>query len=177
MAAASRTPWGWVVAGGLALFMAGRCSAGMDAQQPGAVTASAVAASQQFREAVHPVTHAYVQPRTLNCRTAPSTDGGIHKRLGRNERVGVAETSAGWSRLEPEDCWVKSSLLSDGPAPQPEYRPAPRERRVQSFAATSSETYYANCSAARAAGAAPVRIGEPGYSRRLDRDGDGVGCE
>ncbi|WP_237219958.1 excalibur calcium-binding domain-containing protein [Sphingomonas arenae] len=38
-------------------------------------------------------------------------------------------------------------------------------------------TYYANCSAARAAGAAPVRAGDPGYSRKLDRDGDGVACE
>ena len=37
--------------------------------------------------------------------------------------------------------------------------------------------YYANCDAARAAGAAPVRTGDPGYSRKLDRDGDGVGCE
>lgn len=38
-------------------------------------------------------------------------------------------------------------------------------------------TYYANCSAVRAAGAAPIHVGEPGYSRRLDRDGDGVACE
>ena len=36
---------------------------------------------------------------------------------------------------------------------------------------------YANCAAARAAGAAPVRRGEPGYGRHLDRDGDGIGCE
>lgn len=36
---------------------------------------------------------------------------------------------------------------------------------------------FANCSAARAAGAAPVREGDPGYGRHLDRDGDGVGCE
>jgi hypothetical protein len=36
---------------------------------------------------------------------------------------------------------------------------------------------YANCAAARAAGAAPVRRGDPGYSTRLDRDGDGIGCE
>ncbi|MEU0369859.1 excalibur calcium-binding domain-containing protein [Streptomyces sp. NPDC006283] len=41
----------------------------------------------------------------------------------------------------------------------------------------SGSTYYANCSAARAAGAAPVRVGDPGYGRHLDRDGDGVGCE
>jgi hypothetical protein len=38
-------------------------------------------------------------------------------------------------------------------------------------------TYYANCSAARAAGAAPVYAGDPGYASHLDRDGDGVGCE
>ncbi|QDN76324.1 excalibur calcium-binding domain-containing protein [Streptomyces sp. S1A1-7] len=37
--------------------------------------------------------------------------------------------------------------------------------------------YYENCAAARAAGAAPVHVGDPGYGRHLDRDGDGVGCE
>ncbi|WP_407077590.1 excalibur calcium-binding domain-containing protein [Streptomyces sp. SCSIO 30461] len=37
--------------------------------------------------------------------------------------------------------------------------------------------YYRNCDAARAAGAAPVRVGDPGYGRHLDRDGDGVACE
>lgn len=37
--------------------------------------------------------------------------------------------------------------------------------------------YYANCDAVRDAGAAPIRIGQPGYARHLDRDGDGVGCE
>lgn len=39
------------------------------------------------------------------------------------------------------------------------------------------EVYYPNCAAARAAGAAPVRVGQPGYGRHLDRDGDGVSCE
>jgi len=37
--------------------------------------------------------------------------------------------------------------------------------------------YYRNCAAARAAGAAPVLKGQPGYGRHLDRDGDGRGCE
>ncbi|MBD3931998.1 excalibur calcium-binding domain-containing protein [Streptomyces chumphonensis] len=37
--------------------------------------------------------------------------------------------------------------------------------------------YYRNCDAARAAGAAPVYRGQPGYGGHLDRDGDGVGCE
>jgi hypothetical protein len=42
---------------------------------------------------------------------------------------------------------------------------------------SGGSTYYRNCSEARAAGAAPVRAGDPGYGRHLDRDGDGVGCE
>lgn len=36
---------------------------------------------------------------------------------------------------------------------------------------------YPNCAAARAAGAAPLYRGQPGYSSKLDRDGDGVACE
>lgn len=52
--------------------------------------------------------------------------------------------------------------------------------RPQGLTGSSSprrSTAFANCSAARAAGAAPVRRGDPGYSSHLDRDGDGVGCE
>ncbi|WP_194954897.1 excalibur calcium-binding domain-containing protein [Sphingopyxis solisilvae] len=54
-------------------------------------------------------------------------------------------------------------------------RTAPPAERPQRL--VGDQVYYANCSAARAAGAAPVRRGAPGYARHLDRDGDGVGCE
>ncbi len=40
-----------------------------------------------------------------------------------------------------------------------------------------SGVYYQNCTAARAAGAAPIQIGEPGYRTALDRDSDGTACE
>lgn len=43
--------------------------------------------------------------------------------------------------------------------------------------AMSGDVYYPNCTAARNAGAAPVRRGQPGYGAHLDRDGDGIGCE
>ncbi|PIC82112.1 hypothetical protein CSV73_14270 [Sporosarcina sp. P1] len=39
------------------------------------------------------------------------------------------------------------------------------------------QSYYQNCTAAKAAGAAPVYSDDPGYGPHLDRDGDGVGCE
>ena len=43
--------------------------------------------------------------------------------------------------------------------------------------AFSGSIYFLNCASARTAGAAPVRSGQAGYGRRLDRDGDGIGCE
>ncbi|SNR88944.1 Excalibur calcium-binding domain-containing protein [Geodermatophilus saharensis] len=36
---------------------------------------------------------------------------------------------------------------------------------------------YPDCAAVRAAGAAPIREGDPGWNPALDGDGDGVGCE
>jgi len=38
-------------------------------------------------------------------------------------------------------------------------------------------TSYANCSDVRAAGAAPIYSGDPGFQAKFDRDNDGVGCE
>ncbi|WP_265530743.1 excalibur calcium-binding domain-containing protein [Sphingomicrobium marinum] len=42
---------------------------------------------------------------------------------------------------------------------------------------TGTQRSFKNCSEARAAGAAPVRRGDPGYGPHLDRDNDGIGCE
>jgi len=43
--------------------------------------------------------------------------------------------------------------------------------------ATVAAVYYRNCDAARSAGAAPMRRGQPGYRSQLDADGDGIACE
>ncbi|QFP78566.1 excalibur calcium-binding domain-containing protein [Deinococcus sp. AJ005] len=43
--------------------------------------------------------------------------------------------------------------------------------------ALPSSLTYPNCAAVRAAGKAPLLAGQPGYSRKLDRDGDGRACE
>jgi hypothetical protein len=59
--------------------------------------------------------------------------------------------------------------ISDPGSPTPSAAAQPRP--------PSGDVYYENCDAARAAGAAPVRRGDPGYGAHLDRDGDGVACE
>lgn len=40
-----------------------------------------------------------------------------------------------------------------------------------------TEVYYQNCAIARLAGVTPLNEGEPGYSKHLDRDNDGIACE
>ncbi|BCB80094.1 hypothetical protein GCM10022251_07280 [Phytohabitans flavus] len=43
--------------------------------------------------------------------------------------------------------------------------------------APSPTVYYQNCNKARRAGAAPLHPGDPGYSTRLDKDGNGIACD
>lgn len=63
------------------------------------------------------------------------------------------------------------------PKAKPCAAPASTASQGPLAAEASPTTYYANCTEARNAGAAPVKRGDPGYGRHLDRDNDGVGCE
>jgi uncharacterized protein YceK len=55
-------------------------------------------------------------------------------------------------------------------------KPAVTEAPTKAPVATEAPVYYANCTAVREAGAAPLHKGDPGYSQKLDRDGDGIAC-
>lgn len=54
--------------------------------------------------------------------------------------------------------------------PVPLAEPAPAQ-------APAPSVYYENCTAVRAAGAAPIMSGDPGFQPKFDRDNDGIGCE
>lgn len=66
---------------------------------------------------------------------------------------------------------VEPQPTQEVPAPQPTQEPAPQP------AQQDANVYYKNCAAVRAAGKAPLHQGQPGYSSKLDRDGDGIACE
>lgn len=85
------------------------------------------------------------------CPSQPVPDGGLP--------VTVAASAAA-----PVQTTAPPAAAPPPPAPPPP-------------AGSTTEVYYANCSAARAAGAAPIYRGQPGYRAALDRDGDGVACE
>ncbi|AEV86398.1 nuclease [Actinoplanes sp. SE50] len=57
------------------------------------------------------------------------------------------------------------------PGPASKAGPSPTALR------TSPPVSYADCDAVIAAGAAPIRTGQPGFRKAFDTDGDGVGCE
>lgn len=169
---------GWIVAGLLLLGLISQCGDEPTTALP-ATTHRLLSAAAS--EPSRPARWLYVQPETLNCRAEPSASSPKVETLDGSALVSEVDKKSDWSllRRSPSDCWVKSSYLGAEPRPAPvrrEYR-RPAETRGFVSSGRSTSAYYANCSAARAAGAAPVLRGEPGYSRKLDRDGDGVGCE
>ena len=66
--------------------------------------------------------------------------------------------------------------LSSEPEPDAATEPEPQPGPDASASAPQS-VYYKNCAEAKAAGAAPIHAGDPGYRAALDRDKDGVACE
>lgn len=98
-------------------------------------------------------------------------------------------TATSTKRAETATTTVTYSSTSESAAPatqvvvEPEPEPVPDPAPAQTYAPAPvadpapQSAYYPNCSAARAAGAAPLLRGQPGYAAKLDRDNDGVACE
>ncbi|BBE72975.1 excalibur calcium-binding domain-containing protein [Oharaeibacter diazotrophicus] len=55
--------------------------------------------------------------------------------------------------------------------------PEPSSRLLDLVGGGEGAVSFPSCKAARAAGYSRMRIGQPGYSPKLDRDGDGIACE
>ncbi|MEU6159039.1 excalibur calcium-binding domain-containing protein [Streptomyces sp. NPDC047130] len=142
------------------------------------------------------MTHPYSTPGPSGRTTTPDT-----RPLHRRKRVwatglllllvGSCVGAAGGddpSRPAPAPTATVTVTATPEPAPtvtatetvtaRPEPDPEPEETAEgDGTGGGGGAVHYANCDEARAAGAAPVHRGEPGYGRHLDRDGDGVGCD
>lgn len=51
------------------------------------------------------------------------------------------------------------------------------ERDREAVQAVENSVNYSGCNEARAAGAAPIYAGQPGYRANMDGDSDGIACE
>lgn len=77
----------------------------------------------------------------------------------------------------PADGGVVTPVQTQSQSQQTEPQQQVQQQTQQPQQQQGGDVYYKNCSAVRAAGKAPIRVGDPGYAKHLDRDGDGVGCE
>ena len=103
--------------------------------------------------------------------TAPERDA-IARVLATCPGQALSTDASASARPKP----VASPAPARTPTPTPTRQPAPAPATVPT-PKPAGDVYYENCTAVRAAAAAPIHVGEPGYSRKLDRDGDGIGCE
>ncbi|QCO97258.1 DUF1524 domain-containing protein [Arthrobacter sp. 24S4-2] len=72
--------------------------------------------------------------------------------------------------VAPAPAYVAPAPVAPAPVAPAPVAPAPAP-------VAPAAAYYANCAAAKAAGAAPIYAGQAGYRAALDRDSDGVACE
>ncbi|MCB1031658.1 MAG: excalibur calcium-binding domain-containing protein [Acidimicrobiales bacterium] len=99
--------------------------------------------------------------------TDPSTTTESIEPISKALDVDLTTTTAPPTTLPP-------TTAPPATLPPPTAPPATAPPPPQTF---TDSVYYKNCSEVRTAGADPIFEGEPGYSRKLDRDGDGVACE
>jgi hypothetical protein len=87
----------------------------------------------------------------------------------RKRRSGFLGQVAGMAAIAAAIGWTQAPLLNSAWA---QLNVSPEESAL-----VEQSLYYGGCSEARAAGAAPLYRGTPGYREGLDGDADGVACE
>ncbi|CAJ1003856.1 SPBc2 prophage-derived endonuclease YokF [Brevibacillus aydinogluensis] len=90
-------------------------------------------------------------------------EDGFHSELVKKNGPGPDQKTTGAKSTQP---------TKTQPAPAHTKTPEQIQQEVH-----QEYVFFNNCSEARAAGAAPIYRGEPGYRPKLDRDNDGVACE
>ncbi|WP_238334644.1 excalibur calcium-binding domain-containing protein [Kribbella amoyensis] len=112
--------------------------------------------------------------------TLDAAPPGIGADVPVEEDSSVAPTPAETVTVTPTPT---RTSISPTPTPTPRRREALTPTPTLSTAPTATPVRvteavaFRSCAEARAAGKAPLRRGEPGYSRDLDRNGDGVACD
>ena len=82
--------------------------------------------------------------------------------------------SEDYAKQSSSKIWSQSGVYSNDPV-----RKDLSASQAQTPAAAPAQpsVFYKNCKEVKAAGAAPIRPGDPGWDPKFDRDGDGIGCE
>ena len=79
--------------------------------------------------------------------------------------------------VTPAERDAMAAVLADCPATSTATSTGTSAGTSTATATSAPPVAFTSCAAARAAGAAPLHRGDPGYSTDLDGDGDGTACE
>lgn len=100
------------------------------------------------------------------------------EKVAKAKRVGIwaseFQLPSDYRAGDPSFAMEDQALLAER---QRQERAADRQESYQPQRAVRSSFSYRNCREARAAGAAPLYRGQPGYGAHMDGDGDGIACE
>lgn len=88
-----------------------------------------------------------------------------------------APAATGARPASPPESSVLSPMMSAAQLDAQQPSASVSAVQVRSARAGDGGWSYRNCRAARAAGAAPLYVGQPGYGPHMDGDGDGIACE
>lgn len=95
----------------------------------------------------------------------------------------LATAPASGQSILPTDTWhgggpnAQAAQRPQGPNARVAQRPVgPNAAITRARKLVQGADALPNCAQARAVRSTPIRRGEPGYGRHLDRDGDGVAC-
>ncbi|GAA0446631.1 MULTISPECIES: excalibur calcium-binding domain-containing protein [Sphingomonas] len=113
-------------------------------------------------------------PHLRQGQAAPSSFGS---RRASTRRLGYPAIVAGGCALVFAATWIATPNVQQWWAETSRSEPSAAVEAVQDPAAAERSVYFSGCSEARAAGAAPMHRGSPGYRPEMDGDGDGVACE
>ena len=146
--------WGGIGAGLLVIIgLAGSCG-GSDAET--------IVETETVTVTAGPVASTVTTTATTTVTTEPTITPLDNPDIAPQEPVEQPEYETNVGADAP-DAVIQQSAQFFAPAPE---QPAPAQ-----------SAYYPNCAAARSSGVAPLYAGDPGYSSKLDRDGDGIACE
>lgn len=116
---------------------------------------------------------AIVGAATVAAMAAAGLNWAVQLRLIPNPLPGIIPNPP----APPKKAPAKKPAAKPAPAKQAAPKPAPKPAAPAPKPAQRTTAYYKNCTDVWNRLGRPIRSHEPGFHSRLDRDGDGIGCE
>ncbi|MED1020935.1 excalibur calcium-binding domain-containing protein [Bacillus mycoides] len=122
----------------------------------------------------------FVALSSISAPSSEKTAATSKKVASNNAEQKESEKKKELEKKEAEEQALKQEeqkRLADEQARKQQEEQKVQQAQTQPAASNNSNVTYKNCTEVKNAGKAPLYRDQPGYSSKLDRDGDGVACE